>query len=153
MLDWWYGELLPPGAAAPDFSLPDDQGKLWTLSALRGRPVLLVFYPGDSTPGCTKQLCEIRDEWATWDAAGVQVLGINPRGQESHARFRRRHAFPFPLLADAGGRVSRQYRCGSLVLRRTVYLIGPDGRIVYARRGMPSSQDIWRESGLRTGQV
>lgn len=151
MLDWWYGELLPPGAAAPDFSLLDDDGKRWTLSALRGRHVLLIFYPGDSTPGCTKQLCEIRDQSAAWDAAGVQVLGINPMGPASHARFRRRYAFPFPLLADAGGKVSRQYHCGSLVVRRTVYLLGPDGRILYARRGMPLSPDILREAGLRAG--
>jgi peroxiredoxin Q/BCP len=151
MLDWWYGELLPAGASAPDFSLPDDEGKRWTLSALRGRPVLLVFYPGDSTPGCTRQLCEIRDEAAAWEAAGVQVLGINPMGPSSHARFRRRYAFPFPLLADAGGKVSRQYHCGSLVVRRTVYLVGPDGRILYARRGMPSSREILRESGLQAG--
>lgn len=148
MLDWLYGELLETGAPAPDFSLPDDEGKLWSLRALRGRRVLLVFYPGDNTPVCTRQLCEIRDEADSWDAAGVQVLGINPRNAASHARFRRRYAFPFPLLADAGGEVSRQYRCGSLVVRRTVYLVDAAGRIAYARRGMPFSRRILREAGL-----
>ncbi len=148
MFDWLTGPLLGLGSAAPDFSLSDETGKVWSLRGLRGRHVLLVFYPGDSTPGCTKQLCEIRDHSELLRRHQVQMLGINPQGASSHGRFRERFQLPFPLLVDERGRVSSRYGCGSLIVRRTVYLIGKDGRILFAKRGMPSSESVLREAGV-----
>ena len=112
------------------------------LAALRGRNVVLVFYPGDETPVCTRQLCEFRDRWEQARARNVAVFGVNPGGPARHARFREKHALPFPLLVDEGRGVARLYRAGGLLIRRTVYLIGPDGIIRYARRGKPDPEEV-----------
>jgi len=142
MLSWLFSVPLPVGTPAPDFSLPDDSGRTVTLSAMRGRPVALIFYPGDDTPGCTKQLCQFRDSWEAARARGIEVFGINPQGPRSHARFREKHRLPFPLLVDQRRRVAALYRAGGPIVRRTVYLIGPDGMIRFARRGMPSPSEV-----------
>jgi thioredoxin-dependent peroxiredoxin len=70
------------------------------------------------------------------------VYGVNPFGQESHRRFAAKHGFPFPLISDEGGRLARLYHAGGRIVRRTVYLIGPSRRILFARRGMPSSAEV-----------
>ena len=70
------------------------------------------------------------------------AFGVNPQSARSHASFRDKHKFPFPLLVDEGKRVADAYKCGALIVRRTVYLIGPDGRIRFARRGMPSPDEV-----------
>jgi peroxiredoxin Q/BCP len=142
MLRSLFAAPLPVGAAAPDFTLPDQDGAPVSLRTLRGRNVVLVFYPGDDTPVCRKQLCEFRDRWEDAAAKDAIVLGINPRGAGSHARFRDRHKFPFPLLVDDGRRVARLYRADGLVIRRTVYLVGRDGTILYARRGKPAPEEV-----------
>ncbi|HUK19408.1 MAG TPA: peroxiredoxin [Bryobacteraceae bacterium] len=142
MLDWLFSEPLATGAPAPDFSLPDDSGRTVTLSSLRGRSVVLVFYPGDDTPGCTKQLCEFRDSWEAAKARGVAVFGINPQGVQSHAKFRGKFHFPFPLLVDRGQQVAALYHAKGLIVKRTVYLIGPDGAIRFARRGKPAPEEV-----------
>src|SRR5579883_3627780 len=98
MLSWLFSDPLPVGAPAPDFSLPDAEGHLVRLSDLRGRNVVLVFYPGDDTPGCTRQLCQFRDSWEAARARGVEVFGVNPQSAAKHARFRGKFQFPFPLL-------------------------------------------------------
>ena len=132
---------------APDFALPDETGQTHRLSDQNGHPVVLVFYPGDMTPGCTFQLCSLRDEWSTLSAAGAAVYGINPANAESHAAFRKAKHFPFPLLVDAGKRVSRSYGAltelfGLKLIRRTVVIVGPDGRIAYYRHGLPKTSDL-----------
>jgi len=142
MFAWLFSDPLPVGAQAPDFSLLDDSGRKVSLSGLRGKNVALVFYPGDETPGCTKQLCEFRDSWDKARARGVQVFGVNPGNARSHARFREKYRFPFPLLVDPGKRVAALYRASGPIIKRTVYLIGPDGVIRFARRGMPSPEEV-----------
>jgi thioredoxin-dependent peroxiredoxin len=76
------------------------------------------------------------------EARGVEIFGVNPAGQGKHAQFRARFRLPFPLLVDSGRRIATQYRANGLIIRRTVYLIGPDGTIRFAQRGMPSPAEV-----------
>jgi thioredoxin-dependent peroxiredoxin len=138
----WFSAPLPVGTPAPDFSLPDDSGRTVTLSSLQGMNVVLVFYPGDDTPGCTRQLCQFRDSWQAVRDRGVELFGVNPQSAAKHARFRGKFQFPFPLLVDQGRRTARLYNASGLVVKRTVYLIGPDGIIHFARRGMPPPSEV-----------
>ena len=142
MFSWLFSDPLAAGTPAPEFSLPDDSGRQVTLSGLRGRGVVLVFYPGDETPGCTKQLCEFRDSWDAVRKRGVEVLGVNPQSPDSHGKFRQKYHFPFPLLVDKGQKVAALYHANGLIVKRTVYLIAPDGVIRFARRGMPKPSDV-----------
>jgi len=142
MLDRLFSSPLAVGTPAPDFTLPDDSGRSVKLSALRGRSVVLVFYPGDDTPGCTKQLCQFRDDWAEARQLGVEVFGVNPQSAQKHQKFRNKFHFPFPLLVDKGQKVAEMYKADGLIVRRTVYLVGPDGRIRFARRGMPNPSEV-----------
>ncbi len=138
-----FSEPLPVGSPAPDFSLPDDQGTPVKLSTLRGHNVVLVFYPADDTSVCTKQLCEFRDRWPLVQQKNTLVFGVNPAKVATHAKFRDHHQFPFPILSDPGQRTGADYRARGLVVpRRTVYLIGPDGVIRYARRGKPEPEEV-----------
>jgi peroxiredoxin Q/BCP len=130
------------GSKAPDFSLPTETGKKVKLSAQRGKNVVLVFYPGDDTMICRKQLCEFRDTWPDTRGLNVVVFGVNPQNAESHREFRERYKFPFPLLVDADQQVAALYNSDGGMVNRTVYLIGPDGKIRYARRGMPQPQEV-----------
>jgi peroxiredoxin Q/BCP len=100
---------LKPGDEAPDFTLPDQDGKPWTLSTHRGRPVVLYFYPKDDTPGCTSQACDVRDHWGDFEQAGIAVAGISPDRAESHARFASKFELPHTLLADPDRTVIEQY--------------------------------------------
>ena len=97
------------GDAAPDFTLETDAGTTLTLSALRGRPVVLYFYPKDDTSGCTTESCEFRDLVPRFDAVSARVLGISPDSVKSHARFRDKYGLNFPLLADEGHAVADRY--------------------------------------------
>lgn len=97
------------GDPAPDFALPDQDGAEVRLSALRGAPVLLFFYPKDDTGGCTKQACGFRDEMPAFDAAGARVFGISPDGQASHRKFRDKNDLPYPLLVDEDHAVADAY--------------------------------------------
>ena len=142
MFSWLFSDPLPAGTPAPDFSLPDDSGRAVTLSGLRGRGVILVFYPGDDTPGCTRQLCEFRDQWDAVRQHGVEVFGVNPQSPASHGRFRQKFHFQFPLLVDKGQKVAALYHANGLIVKRTVYLIGADGLIRFSRRGMPKPAEV-----------
>jgi peroxiredoxin Q/BCP len=142
MFSWLFSDPLPVGSPAPDFSAPDQSGRLVSLSGLRGRYVVLVFYPGDDTPGCTKQLCQFRDGWEQAKARGVEVFGVNPQGPENHEKFRRKFGFQFPLLVDKGQKVAALYHANGLIVKRTVYLIGPEGVIRFARRGTPAPAEV-----------
>ena len=145
MMSWLFSSPLPVGTPAPDFSLPDEAGCMVTLSGLRGHDVVLVFYPGYDTPGCTRQLCEFRDGWETARSRGVEIFGVNPWSAEKHARFRRKFGFPFPLLVDRGQQVGALYHTRGLVVKRTVYRIGVDGVIRFARRGYPAPAEVLAE--------
>ena len=142
MFSWLFSDPLPAGTPAPEFSLPDDSGRPVTLSGLKGKGVVLVFYPGDDTPGCTKQLCEFRDSWEAVKKRGVEVFGVNPQSPDSHGKFRQKYHFPFPLLVDKGQKVAALYHANGLIVKRTVYLIAPDGVIRFARRGMPKPSEV-----------
>jgi peroxiredoxin Q/BCP len=142
MLSWLFSDPLKAGTPAPDFSLPDDSGRVVTLSALRGKRVVLVFYPADDTPGCTKQLCQFRDDWSEARAAGVEVFGVNPGSARSHVKFLQKFKFPFPLLVDESQKVAELYHANGLIVKRTVYLIGADGLIHFSRRGMPPPSEV-----------
>lgn len=142
MFSWLFSDPLAAGKPAPDFTLPDDSGKTVTLSKLRGKNVVLVFYPGDDTPGCTKQLCQFRDDWAEARKRGIQLFGVNPQSAEKHQKFRSKFKFPFPLLVDKGQVVAEMYHANGLIVKRTVYVIGPDGKIVFAKRGMPKPEEV-----------
>ena len=88
------------GDAAPDFSLPDQNGEAVSLSELRGQRVVIYFYPKDDTPGCTKEACNFRDRWSAFEGQGIQVLGISKDGATSHSKFIGKYALPFSLLTD-----------------------------------------------------
>lgn len=136
--------LLEIGQMAPDFSLISADGDTVRLSEYKGKYyVVLVFYPGDETPGCTKQLCAIRDDYAGFQAKNVRVFGINPGTGTSHKKFIERYSFQFPLLIDENRKVARDFGCDAWpVVKRTVFVIDREGRVIYAKRGMPTNKDI-----------
>jgi thioredoxin-dependent peroxiredoxin len=142
MFSWLFSDPLAAGSKAPDFSLPGQDGKAVRLSSLRGKNVVLVFYPGDDTPVCRKQLCEFRDQWQQARKRNVEVFGVNPGSAESHRKFQEKYHFPFPLLVDDGQKVAELYHANGLFIKRTVYLIGPDGVILYAKRGKPDPVEV-----------
>jgi len=133
------------GVPAPDFTLESDAGESVTLSSLRGRPVVLYFYPKDNTSGCTTQACGIRDAWCEFERAGAAVLGVSPDGVASHVKFKNDLALPVPLLADPDHDVaeaygvwqekSRQGRTYFGIVRST-FVIDPDGTVVRAMRNV-----------------
>ena len=147
----WFAALLSLGSPAPDFTLPDDSGGRVRLADWLSRgPVVLVFYPMDETPGCTTQLCEIRDHWSEFQKRGVAVFGVNPGSATSHAQFRKNRSLPFPLLVDDGKKVAVLYGANGIVPRRTVYAVGQDGRIAFAERGKPVPSKVL--AALTAGQ-
>jgi peroxiredoxin Q/BCP len=129
---------LAPGDPAPDFELPDADGKQVALSSLRGRRVVVYFYPAAMTPGCTKQACDFRDSLDSLAAAGVAVLGISPDEPAKLAKFRDRDGITFPLLADPSREVLQAYGAygeKTMYGRKTVgvirstFVVGPDGAL------------------------
>lgn len=142
------GKVLGVGSKAPPFSLKDQNGETVDLERiLSTTPVVLIFYPGDQTPGCTIQLCAIRDDWDDFEKAGIRVFGINPADAGSHAIFVKKHDFPFPLLVDEGRKVAKSYDAIQdllvvKIVRRTVVGIEKDGKIVYYRQGLPRTSEI-----------
>jgi peroxiredoxin Q/BCP len=143
ILSWLFERPLSIGEPAPDFTLEDQDGKRTRLSEFRGRNnVVLVFYPGDDTSVCTKQLCEFRDSWSDSMSKSCLVLGVNPQNAESHRKFITKQSYPFSLLVDTDQQVAKQYHASGLMVRRTVYLIGKDGTIRFAKRGKPAPADV-----------
>ena len=143
MLSWLFSDPLAVGTKAPAFTLPDDGGKKVSLASLRGKNVVLVFYPADETPTCTTQLCEFRDHWPDVQKKNAVVFGVNPGSADKHQKFRKAKAFPFPLLVDQGQQIAELYHSDAwFVPKRTVYLIGPDGKIRYAKRGKPDPAEV-----------
>jgi len=101
--------VVAEGQPAPDFELTTDAGGTVRLADLRGKEVVLYFYPRDDTPGCTKQACGIRDAWDAFRKAGAEVLGVSPDGEASHAKFKQKYGLPFTLLADPDHEVTERY--------------------------------------------
>lgn len=126
------------GDKAPDFSLPGTGGRDYSLSQYAGHTVVLVFYPGDDTPVCTKQLNCYNNELAQFTGLGAQVLAVSAQDVASHERFAAKHGFAFPLLSDTDKTVAGQYgTLGPLGFpRRSVFVIDPQGIIRYAHRAI-----------------
>jgi peroxiredoxin Q/BCP len=122
------------GKEAPEFSLPDGEGQEWRLSTQRGKVVVLLFYPGDSTPVCTKQMCSVRDRWEEYTASGAEVVGISRDTVESHERFAAQNDLPLRLLSDAEGVVTNAYGVNSWLpnrAARSVFVIDAQGIVRY----------------------
>ena len=130
--------MIEEGKPAPDFALESDTGETIRLSELRGKPVVLYFYPKDDTPGCTTQACGIRDAYGEFERAGAVVLGVSPDDESSHVRFRKKHDLPFTLLADTDHAVSEQYGVWGeksfagrkyMGVKRSTFVIDADGTV------------------------
>jgi peroxiredoxin Q/BCP len=124
------------GEVAPDFALQDGEGKTWRLSEHRGETVVLLFYPGDNTPVCTKQMCSVRDHWSDYTATGATLVGISTDTVESHKGFAAKHNLPFPLLADPREEVIRAYGVRSWLPHRSaraVVVINAQGIVTYKK--------------------
>jgi peroxiredoxin Q/BCP len=131
-------EWVESGAKAPDFTLRDDQGRKVKLSELRGKPVVLYFYPKDDTPGCTKEACSFRDRQRELAKHGATVLGVSPDTVESHVAFRDKFDLNFPLLADPDHAVAEKYGAWreknlygkvSMGIQRSTFLIDAEGKV------------------------
>ena len=130
--------MIEEGQSAPDFELTSDSGETVKLSALRGKPVVLYFYPKDDTPGCTTQACGIRDAYGEFEQAGAVVLGVSPDSESSHVKFKEKFGLPFTLLADADHAVAEQYGVWGektfagktyLGVQRSTFVIDADGNV------------------------
>lgn len=131
---------LEKGLNAPDFSAKDSDGKLIKLSDFKNKnAVLLVFYPGDNTPGCTKQLCDIRDDFKELKKLNVKVFGVNQADEKSHKSFIKAQNYPFTLLVDSNYEITKSYDAMGMFgfINRTVVLVNKEGKIALYERGMP----------------
>lgn len=126
------------GQTAPQFSLPDQQGKLHELKSYLGSWVLIYFYPKDATPGCTTEACSIRDNWKAFSSAGVTVLGISADSVNSHKKFAHKYSLPFTLLADEDKKIVTEYGVYGkkkfmgrqyMGINRMSFLVDPKGKI------------------------
>jgi len=140
--------MLKIGQEAPDFEMQDQTGKTVRLADFRGKSaVVLMFYPADETPGCTRQMCAARDDYDEYQAAGIEVFGVNPASAERHQKFVERHELRTPLLVDEGAKVARAYDALMPIpilniINRTVVGIDREGKIEFYKRGMPSTRAI-----------
>jgi len=123
--------LLPVGSPAPNFTSVAHDGKTVELSKLKGKWVVLYFYPKDDTTGCTKEACDFRDNWGALQKKGVAVYGVSTQDNTSHQAFAQKYNLPFPLLPDDKGEIAAKYKVPVVggVARRITYLIGRDGKI------------------------
>jgi thioredoxin-dependent peroxiredoxin len=137
--------VVEEGAPAPDFELQSDEGETVTLSALRGKPVVLYFYPKDDTPGCTTEACEFRDAYDRFRNQGVEILGVSPDTEASHQKFKSKYELPFTLLADPDHRAAeafgvwkekRNYGKTYMGIERSTFVIDADGKVAKAMRGI-----------------
>jgi thioredoxin-dependent peroxiredoxin len=137
--------VVEEGAPAPEFELRSDEGETVTLSALRGKPVVLYFYPKDDTPGCTTEACEFRDAYDTFRDQGVEIFGVSPDTEASHQKFKTKYQLPFTLLADPDHQAAeaygvwkekRNYGKTYMGVERSTFVIDADGKVAKAMRGI-----------------
>jgi peroxiredoxin Q/BCP len=137
--------MVEEGKPAPDFELASDSGERVRLSELRGRPVVLYFYPKDDTPGCTKQARSFRDAYGEFEERGATILGVSPDSEASHVRFKEKHGLPFTLLADPDHEVAEQYGVWveknnygkkSMGIKRSTFVIDAEGNVAKAMLGV-----------------
>lgn len=122
------------GDTAPDFTLKDSEGNNWTLQDHKGKTVVLMFYPGDNTPVCTKQMCSVRDNWEDYQETGAEIVGISTDSVDSHKGFSVQYNFPFPLLSDEENNVINLYEVKSWFpnrAARAIVVIDKNGKIAY----------------------
>ena len=144
---------LAPGDDAPDFELPDADGKQVRLSSLRGQRVIVYFYPAAMTPGCTREACDFRDSLGSLAAAGVTVLGLSPDEPARLAKFRDRDGLNFPLLSDPGYQVHKAYGAygektlyskTTLGVIRSTFVVGADGKLERAYYNVKATGHVER---------
>ncbi|MDE2141322.1 MAG: thioredoxin-dependent thiol peroxidase [Elusimicrobia bacterium] len=136
-------KVLSAGDKAPAFSAHDETGRAWSLKSLKGKTVVLYFYPKDNTPGCTTEACDFRDRYDAFAKRKVVILGVSPDSAKSHAGFKAKHGLPFPLLVDEDKAICEAYGVWKeksmygrtfMGVERSTFVIGPDGKIVDAIR-------------------
>ncbi|TBL81292.1 peroxiredoxin [Paenibacillus thalictri] len=139
--------MLEIGSHAPDFTAESTQGEVRLADHLGKRPIVLIFYPKDETPICTKQLCAVRDSKTRYAEFDALVLGVNPGSIDEHRRFAAKHRYDFPLISDHDQAIRQKYGVGELLFgllgqQRIVFVIGKDGKIAYARKGNRPTDEI-----------
>jgi peroxiredoxin Q/BCP len=137
--------VIDEGKPAPDFELTGDGGETVKLSDLRGRPVVLYFYPKDDTPGCTTEACEFRDAYDVFRKRGAEILGVSPDDEASHVKFKSKYQLPFTLLADPEHEVAEKYGVWGersfagkkyMGINRSTFVIDADGNVARAMVGI-----------------
>ena len=146
LADQVFPQMIPEGETAPEWQLQSYDGS-W--HRLKAEWSVMVFYPGDDTPGCTKQLEAFQEHYARLQELGCQVYAVNPAEEDSHRDFAEKYGFDFPILTDRGAAVSRRFRTTlpipfKVQILRSVYLINPERKIRLANRGSPSVAAITR---------
>jgi peroxiredoxin Q/BCP len=142
---------LTVGAKAPLFSLTDQDEKTISLAELKGKTVVLYFYPKDDTPGCTTEACTYRDEHSAFQKKGAVVLGISPDDEDSHAKFADKFSLPFSLLADHEHKIAEAYGVWVkksmygkeyMGVERSTFVIGPDGKLTAVFRKVKAGEHV-----------
>jgi peroxiredoxin Q/BCP len=137
--------MIKENEQAPDFELKDQDGKTVSLSDFAGKPLVLYFYPRDDTPGCTKEACDFRDDYALYEELGAAIVGVSPDDEQSHTKFAMKHELPFTLLADVDHQVSEAYGTWAkkknfgkeyFGIKRTTFLIDGAGKVAKVFEGV-----------------
>lgn len=137
-------EPLPVGMPAPNFDLPATSGRQVSLSDYSGKNLIIVFYPKDQTPGCTQQLCALRDDEDTFAGLNTAIIASNPDSVESHERFAEKQQYQFPILVDEGKKMAEAYHAVKPEggIQRTVYILDKEGMIRYSKQGLPPDSEL-----------
>ena len=152
--------MIEAGTPAPEFELKADDGSTVTLAGLRGRRVVLYFYPRDDTPGCTAQACGIRDQWQDFRGVDAVVLGVSPDDEASHRRFKEKYGLPFTLLADEDHAVAERYGVWGertmygktyMGIKRSTFVIDENGVVLSAMYGVKPDTHAERVLGALAG--
>jgi peroxiredoxin Q/BCP len=151
-------KVLEKGMQAPEFEMADPEGTLWRLSELRGKKVVLYFYPADDTPGCTAEACDFRDSMKDFTDAGYVVLGVSPQGADSHRKFSGKYSLNFPLLIDENLAAARAYDSVRekvedwegipLHVKRSTFVIDEEGNIEEALYGVRGKGHVAQLRGV-----
>ena len=130
--------LLAPGDPAPKLTAAGHDGRIVDIGKLRGKTIIVYFYPKDGTPGCTTQACAFRDAWERFEEAGIQIVGVSSDDVASHQEFAREHGIPFPLISDEEGEWAKAFGVDRTLgmPERDSFLIDPEGKVAKVYRGV-----------------